>query len=47
MYAWGSGTYGECGLGEFQASTKPKIVKMPKEYVSNYEMNQIPNEFGF
>jgi regulator of chromosome condensation len=47
LYAWGSGTYGETGLGEFQSTNKPKLVKMPKEYVSNSEMNQITDEFEF
>jgi alpha-tubulin suppressor-like RCC1 family protein len=24
LYAWGSGTYGECGYGEFLETNKPK-----------------------
>lgn len=47
LFAWGSGTYGECGFGEFQASNRPKLVKLPKEYISNAEMNQIQNEFTY
>ena len=39
LYAWGSGTYGECGYGEFQETNKPKLVKMPFEYISNAELN--------
>ena len=45
LYAWGSGTYGECGYGEFQETNKPKLVKMPYEYISNAELNQLNDEF--
>ena len=31
LYAWGSGTYGECGIGEFVSTNKPRKVKMPVE----------------
>jgi alpha-tubulin suppressor-like RCC1 family protein len=31
LYAWGSGTYGECGYGEFQETNKPRLVKLPYE----------------
>jgi len=44
LFAWGSGTYGECGLGEFQASNKPRLVKLPKEHATTAELNQ--NEFS-
>ena len=45
LYAWGSGTYGECGYGEFQETNKPRLVKMPNEYYSNNELNGFEDEF--
>lgn len=35
LYAFGSGVYGECGTGEFQDSSKPKLVKFPAEVSGN------------
>jgi len=34
LFAWGSGTYGECGYGDFQETNKPRLVKMPAEQLS-------------
>ena len=31
LFAFGSGVYGECGYGEFQDTSKPKLVKFPNE----------------
>lgn len=31
LFAWGGGSYGECGYGDFYDTSKPKLVKMPYE----------------
>lgn len=31
LYAFGSGSYGECGYGEYYDSSKPKLVKLPTD----------------
>lgn len=45
LYAWGSGTYGECGYGEFQETNKPKLVKFPNEMSTHFDGYQMEDEF--
>lgn len=32
LYAFGAGSYGECGYGEYLDTNKPKLVKFPNDY---------------
>ncbi len=31
LYAWGNSAHGECGIGEFTETNKPRLVKFPEE----------------
>lgn len=33
MYGFGSGTYGECGYGEYLDTSKPKLIKFPNDHL--------------
>lgn len=35
LYSFGSGNYGECGYGEFQDTSKPRLVKFPNRGSTN------------
>lgn len=39
LYAFGSGVYGECGYGDFNDTSKPKLIKFPTEKSQPKETN--------
>jgi Regulator of chromosome condensation (RCC1) repeat len=39
LYGFGGGVYGECGYGDFNDTSKPKLIKFPND-MNNKDITQ-------